>query len=225
MTAAAFRRSVDVFLTRQMSAQQQSAALAEVARRGVAEIVASGRAPDRYRRYVDGIEGAPEDAVKPAGVIVYRFDYMADVAAFALEFLRERSPKGAAHDHTPFRDSFWLGLGGRFIRAQDFNPATMGTLDEIVIGNTQPYTRKVDVQLAGRTRLRFSVPAGLFDDAARAINGRFGNTVQAKRVYSIKFPGQYTLKSASGRSGTQSHLYRRLGGSPVESPALVITAR
>lgn len=224
MSAADFRRSVDVFLSRALSPEAQSAALARVARAGVADLVASGRAPPRYRTFVDGREGRDESTVRPDGVIAYVFDRMPEIAAFALAFLRERSPVGGGEDGH-YRDSFWFGLDGRFVPAERFNPKTMGPVSEVIIGNTRPFNRKVDVQTVGRRTLRFSVPAGLYDDAAAAVRGRFGNSVTAKRVYNMRFPGQYRLQQTQFRTGTRSHNVRRWAGTLVESPAIVITAR
>jgi hypothetical protein len=209
MSGAAFRRSVDVFLARALSPQQQSAALAQAAKAGVADLIRSGRAPEQYRRIVDGREGAAEESVRPDGVIVYRFDQMAAAAAFALGFLQQRSPR----DSGAYRASFYLGLDGRFVPAARFNPVTMGEVSEIVIGNMQPYSRKLDVQLVGGQSLRVSVPSGIFSDAAAAVRRRFGNSVTAKRVYTMRFPGQYLLRAGRNQ------------GRPVESPALVISAR
>jgi hypothetical protein len=209
MSGAAFRRSVDVFLARSLSPQQQSAALAQTAKAGLAELIRSGQGSERYRRIVDGREGAAEEAVRPDGVIVYRFDRLAEAAAFALNYLQERSPR----DSGDYRSSFYLGLDGRFVPASRFNPATMGQVDEIVIGNTQPYSRKLDVQLVGGQSLRVSMPPGIFSDAAAAVRRRFGNSVTAKRVYTMRFPGQYVIRSGRNK------------GRPVESPALVISAR
>jgi hypothetical protein len=209
MSGAAFRRSVDVFVARHLSPQAQSAALARVAKEGVAELIRTGRAPPRYTRYVDGREGAPEESVRPDGEIRYRFDPMAEVIAFALAFLRERSPVRTGR----YRDSFYLGLDGRFVPASSFNPERMERVSEVTIGNMAPYSRKLSVQMVGGKQIKVSVPPGIFEDAAVAVNRRFGNVVRCKKVYTVSFPGQYILKRG------------RRAGKPVESPALVIARR
>ncbi|PWC69097.1 hypothetical protein TSH7_01235 [Azospirillum sp. TSH7] len=117
--------------------------------------------------------------------------------------------------------------GGKFVKMQDFNPdALTPNVTEIVIGNTQPYSRKVDVQLEGNRKLSFSVPAGLFDDAVSAIKSRFGTLVDVKRVYTMTFPGQYRLKQEQyHQSGRRKGRGRGRAGKLVESPAIVITSR
>lgn len=209
MSGAAFRRSVEVFFEGEVAPEALARHLAQVAKATAAELITTGRAPPRYTRYVDGREGAPEETVRPDGVILYRFDYMAEVVAFALAFLRARAPVWTGR----YRESFYLGLDGRFVPAARFDAERMGTVSEVVIGNTMPYSRKVDVQLVGTKPLRFSVPPGLFSDAAKAVQRRFGNLVSAKRVYTMRFPDQYTLRTG------------RKAGKPVESPALVIALR
>jgi hypothetical protein len=109
-----------------------------------------------------------------------------------------------------FRASFYVGVDGRFVPAASFNPESVPYDAEIVIGNTQPYSRKIDVQFDGERPLSFSVPAGMFDDCARAVTRQFGRTVIAKRVYSLSFPGQWTLRRGGHR------------GESVQSPAVVL---
>lgn len=223
--SGAFRQQTSVFINQNLSPEARSAFLAKTAREGVADLVASSRAPPNYTRVVDGAVGAPESSVKPDGVIGYRFQYLGEIAAFALAFLQGRSPSGHGAGgsrmyRSAYRDSFYLGLArgtgepGRFVQARQFNPLTMGAdVAEITIGNLQPYSRLLDVQFAGQRRVRYSVPPGIFEDAVRAVNQRFGNQVTARRAYRQKFPGIYLLKTG------------RRAGSMVESPALIIAGR
>jgi hypothetical protein len=216
MSGSAFARSVDVFLSRELSPQAMSAALAKAADEGTAELIRTRRASPRFKRFVDGVEGAAAGSVKPGGIIVDQFIYLGDAAAFALAYLQGRSPVLSGD----FRGSFVLGLSsavggdGKFVKATSFNPdAVSADVVEIIIGNTQPYNRLVDVQLEGGRRARFKVPADIYSDAAKAITRRFGNFVNAFRRYDVRFPGQYVLRGS------------RRGGKPVQSPALVIQVR
>ena len=209
MSASTFQREVQVFLDRELSDEALSRKFAAYAQDDVAKLIASRRASPRWRRFVDGVEGVPAESVKVGGHIVYEFEYLADVIVFALAFLQERSP----HRTGEFAHSFYLGLDGKFVPAMRFNPMTMGDVQEVVIGNIQPYSRKIDVQLVGTRRLRFSTPPNLFADCVQAIRSRFGNTVTAKRVYTMNFPGQYVARQG------------KRAGKRVESPAIVITRR
>lgn len=213
MNGEAFRRSVELFVDRTLSPKARSALLARTAREKLAALQASGTASRVVRRFVDGREDAAEESVSPDGVILYRFIALPQAAAFALAFLQGRSPVRSGS----FRAGFYLGIGGdesgaggRFVRAAAFNPAAVGgDIRSIVIGNLEPYARLVDVQLAGARRLRFSVPADIYSDAASAVRVRFPG-LRADRIYDIDFPGKYRLRQG------------RRAGKAVQSPALIV---
>ncbi len=239
--AAAFNERLKVFIDRTLSPEAQSRRLAEVAKAEKDRLIAAGRASRRYRRWVDGVEGAPEEAVKAAdgGRIVYRFSVMGAVCTFALSFLINRSPPRSSAPLNPatgktahYRDGFYFGIkdsaaaqaGGRFVPAAQFNPAALSpSITEIIIGNTLPYSRKIDVQLVGSEALSFSVPPDLFYDAVKAIGARFGSIVEVKSVYTMDFPGQYRLKRRQFyTAGKHQGLSRGREGTRVESPAIII---
>lgn len=217
----AFSRSVRVFIDQNLAPVAQSAALASVARAGVASLVASGNASSRYTTFVDGAAGASEDSVKPSGTIAYVFEYLGDVVSFAIGFLINRSPVRSGK----YRDSFFVSVNGRPIAAADFDATLIPIGAEIFIYNSQPYSRKIDVQTVGKRRLTFSVPPGLFADCAQAIRARFGNSVTAQRVYNVDFPGKYSLRQRQMRPAPRAHLILRGVGELVESPGLMIVAR
>lgn len=223
--AAAFRGQLKVFVDRNLSPEAQSAALAKAAKDKLRDLIQSGRASDKFRRFVDGTEGLVEERVGPAphGQIVYKFNSLGTVCTFALSFLVNRSPARSGR----FRKGFYLGIDGKFVQMAQFNPEALTVnVKEIVIGNVEPYSRKVDTQLIGNRKLSFSVPPGLFDDAVSAIKSRFGTLVDVKRVYTMRFPGQYILKQEQyHQSGKRAGRARKRAGKPVESPALVITPR
>jgi len=206
----ALSQTIRAFAAETLSPAARSAMLAEHARQALANVQASGRAGLVYRRIVDGVADAPEEAVRGdgSGRILYRFSYQAEAAAWALAFLKARSPARTG----AFRDSFYFGVDGRFVPAGSFNPGSVPLDAEITIGNTEPYSRRIDVQMDGAQVLRFSVPSGLFDDCVRAVRREFGGLVKARRVYSLSFPGQYVLRRGARR------------GQRVQSPAIVLTA-
>ncbi|WP_372397106.1 hypothetical protein ABMY26_23845 [Azospirillum sp. HJ39] len=247
--AAAFNARLRVFVDQALSPEAQSRRLADIAIAERDRLIASGRASRRFRRWVDGVEGAPETAVRPAdgGRIVYRFSIMGAVCNFALSFLIARSPPRSSAPLNPgtgktahYRDGFFFAIAdsaspryqsgdfsGRLVPAAQFNPAALSpTITEIIIGNTLPYNRKVDVQLIGGQSLTFSVPPGLFDDAVKAIRSRFGDLVEVKRVYTMNFYGQYLLRQRQvWTTGRHRGLSRGRQGTRVESPALIIRPR
>lgn len=204
----AFRQQVNAFIDANLSPTARSRILANTARQGVRDLIASGQASPGYDLFVDGHRAQTEDGVRGdgGGVIRYQFNYMGAAAAFALSFLQARSPSRSGE----FRQSFYVGVDGRFIPASAFSAQSVPGAAEVVIGNTQPQSRRIDVQFVGSKPLHFSVPAGMFDDAVRAVRARFGGAVTARRIYSLRFPGQYVLRRGATR------------GQPVQSPALVL---
>ena len=191
-----------------LAGPEVSAALAKHARAELARVIASGEAPDSYRRFVDGRQGAPEEEVRPDGVILYVFDYIQNAAAFALSFLVQRSPISSG----AYRRGFWLasGLGGRMIPAASVAWNKLDPSAPLYIGNFEPYSRKLDVQFLGGRKLQVSVPPGIFEDAAGAVNDAFGAMVRARRSV---VAGTYHLKTG------------RRQGQDVQSPVLIIEAR
>lgn len=223
-SAASFRRNLRTFTGGNLSPVARSARLAHTARDALADLQGTGRVSGSYRvTTVDGRKGASEDTVRGdgRGVVLYEFSYTAEAATFALAFLRRRAAGASGYSR-----SFFVGVNGKFIRAADFNPASVPFDAEIVIGNTEPYNRIADTHTAGTKVIRFPVPTDLYGDAARATARRFGNAATAKRVHDITFPGKYRLQQAQHRkTGKRAGRVVRAAGEFVESPALIITPR
>lgn len=220
-----FSRTVEVVVRKDLDPAAAARDFAQRARAGIEAEIAAGNFPRDHRVFVDGRQGVPEGAVKPGGVIVYEGSYSAEVVTFGLAFLRARSPRGKSGDGKAYRDSFYVAINGRYYPPGEFDPDDVPEGAEIVIGNTRPYSRKVDVQQIGLRRLKFSTAPNLFADAAKAINQQFGNFVSAKRVYSMEFPGQYRLRHPQFRSDRGNRSIKRKAGTLVESPAIVIKPR
>lgn len=223
--AVAFRQQIKTYTGALTDPGARSARLASVARSALATLQASGRVSKTYTLFVDNRPAASEDSVRGDGTgkILYEFDYVADAVTFALDFLRARAPNRSGK----YRASFFVGVNGRFVPADSFSPDSVPPGAEIIVGNSQPYNRKVDVQLNGGNVLHFSAPPHEYDDCATALKQRFGNTMRAERTYDVSFPGKYTLHQAQTRkSGPRSGrpIRRRRVGDAGESPALVITA-
>lgn len=216
MSGRRLRRNVELWANDNLGPEARSAFLARAARERLAAAQAEGIAPRAFTRFVDNVEGVPEEQVRPDGVILYRFRALANAAVFALAYLQGRSPVASGQ----FKRSFWVGVGGdedgigaRFMYWGQFQPELVsGPVEAITIGNHAPYNRLVDVQMAGQRRVPFSVPADMYEEAARAVAQRFRG-LRARRVYTRLFPDQYVLRTGPRK------------GKPVHSPALVISAR
>lgn len=212
MAARFASNAITILVAEGSSPERRAQVLAEAARSGLATLISTGVASSRYTRFVDGVEGVAEDLVKPEGTIAYRFAYMGEVVEFALAFLQARSPyKGGSEFH--YRDNFVVAVNGRPLPAQGVNAASIPADASIFIYNSLPYGRKVDVQLIGKKPMRFTVKAGLFDDAELAVKARYGNLVTVARRYTVDFPGRWITTKT------------KTPGRKVEYPALEITLR
>ena len=197
----------------------------EIARKGIAAFQARQGAPVPYTLEVDGHPASSEEAVKPYGVIIYRFNRMGEIAQYALDFLIsyvKRAYSGKYHKN------FFVGVNGKFIDAAGFDRQLVPQRAEIIIGNKLPFNRKFDVQRVGNQKLSYKVPEGIYDAAAAAVRRRYGKIVDAKRQYNISFPGKYQLKREQFHGptmGARAGRPRMRQGKPVESPGIIITAK
>lgn len=198
-------QAINVMIADGLTPLARSMFLAEVAKQGVEDLILAGRATPKYRRFVDGIEGIPEEAVSADGTILYRFSYLGEIVAFIVAFLRARSPVRSGR----YRDSFMVSVNGDAYTADGFDPDMLQPSDDVFIYNKLPYSRKIDVQLIGNKKLTFSRPPGLFDDAVSAVNRQFGNMVKCRRLYTVRHPEEVST----------------LKGKRVEYPAIEINMR
>lgn len=178
-----------------------SADLAAFARREHAKIMRAEPRPSSFRRFVDGKEGASEDAVKAFGVIEYHYQRLAEVVQFAMETLFALSPVLSGeyrHSHTLFVD----GVPVRDLRA--WRPAD----GEVVILNPLPYARKIEL---GKQKMRLPGTDKVYQQAEQIVRRRFGN------VAAVKF----SYRPISGSSVKSS---KRAAAADMRRPALVIRA-
>lgn len=154
--------------------------------------------------------------------IVFRYSYMDEIAQFALQTLRERSPVGSSRDPHPglYRDSHML-----FIDGHDVPDATSWQPGQTVfISNPVPWARKIELGT-----MKISVPPHVYEGAAPIVAARYGNSVNVRFVFMpVRFGGaEAYAHSLAGQAGG-----RRRGGNAkairdwlVRQPALVITSR
>lgn len=221
MKAAVFRQQLTAYIDGALGPAARSVRLARVARAALAGLQATGRAGNVYRLAVDGRPATSEDSVRGDGTgkILYSFSYITDAVEFALDFLRARAPVKSGLYH----ESFYIIAGGKFALARDTDLANIPPTGEIIIGNTQPYNRKVDVQRNGAKPLRFSVPPLEYDDCVAALGQRFGNSLRAERHYDVNFPGKWILKNHQVRKGgRRAGAVIRRAGDAGQSPAIIL---
>jgi hypothetical protein len=225
----AFEKVFD-FAVRDLQPPEFQRQLAAFARRTLAEHLAHRPDKPSVATRVDGVLGAAEESVRFGGVIRYEFGSGAKVVEETLKWLISEGAKVGQK----YAQSFFVGVlkstvqkakagrggkrewdsfeaEGRMIPAQNFAASSRALPPDAsyIIGNSQPFNRKVDVQLVGTDPVNFSIPDMIYDRAAMAMGGRFPG-FSVRRVYTMTFSGQYVLQTG------------RRAGLPVHSPGLII---
>jgi hypothetical protein len=201
-------------------------AVAAFAKQELRRVIANGSASPRYERYVNGIQGAAEEAYRAPGAIVYEFTNWPVVINAAIEELQRRVPRKSGL----YAGSFIVIAGGRVVTEY----SSIGADAEVIIVNSQPYTRRMD---NSRTHGRRH-----FLLAYHALRRRFGDVFRITNVYLKIGAGvhpqiPYILKggarlraavqnnrSSAFREGRATLAPRREteAGRPITYPALVI---
>lgn len=135
---------------------------------------ASGSEP-YYQQFVDGRQGASLDQVKVGGVIEFTFDYIAEIATYALELLKELSPVDRRPDanNVVFRDHHAIFINGSEVA--DLSGLKPG--DEVLFANLLPYARKIE---SGSS---IQAPNGVYEVAQRQLRARYGQMLYIEMTY------------------------------------------
>lgn len=207
-----------------LSAEEQSAALAEFARQELAAAEAQNeRALGHtvtYDTFVDGAKSANLNAVKPNGVIVGDFDLGTDLVAWIYEQLVKHSPVGSApKDKHPglYRKSHAIYVDGKEI---DGPEDVSVDAEEIVITNVVPYARKIEGGLSKQS------PDGVYQAVAAMAAARYGNQARIRFTYRSPIGGATQLDTwASARASREngSARQRRQYQKNVRQPAITIS--
>jgi hypothetical protein len=197
------------------------AALAAYAKSELARVISSGEASPIYSRYVNGIEGLPEEAVEMPNAILYLFSNWTAIITETLAELKRRSPRRSGR----FADSFVVIVGSKVFTTYDDIPA----LAEVWVVNVQPYTRKIETS-EGATGGRATLLRGsgrVHAATANVMNNRQGKQPGGARYkFSSKWltlpPGihgrvPYVLKRGGGRKDRQA-------GQAITYPTVIIRA-
>jgi hypothetical protein len=193
--------SMSFAVARQATAEATQRALVRTAKRLHGEVMRTDPRPARFTRTVDGRSGAAEESVKPDGVITYTYPRLDAVVQYAMEVLFDMSPVLSGL----YRRSHTLFVAG--VAVPDLK--TWDGESEIVISNTVPYARKIEL---GIMKMRVPGSSRVYDMAEREVRARFGNVAQIFYTYRGIIGGGV----ASGRAGNKSDL---------RYPALVIRER
>ncbi len=169
-----------------------------------------GGAAPVVQQTVDGHLGAPLEAVRLGGHIRFDFKYLTEVALFALEVLRGLSPT----DSGAYRDAWFAMLDGKEVEPRAIPPSAR----EIVISNTKPYSRKIQVGAHG-----FETHAHIVDKAAKAVRSRYGNIVRAYVTF-VDLADAYTLAGVQLSGAKRYAAQTAIARSDVRGRVLVKTS-
>lgn len=185
--------------------QQQIVATAKAAN---AKVMATPPKPLRMTRHVDGVLDAPEEAVKPGGVIVYDYDRLDLVVQFALDTLRQLSPVESGD----YASSHVIMLNGTVVdNVSGWKPG-----DEITISNSQPYTRKIEIGDKG-----YRAHGHVYEKSAHVVSRQYGNMASVSFTYRAAPPGAiqgWAARTKLSRKGSVRNRAEWL----VNQPTLVI---
>lgn len=221
-----------------LTEKEISREVALFAKSSVAELIRTGEASPSYSRFVNGRKGAPEEAfdVRSSaipGPILYEFAWWQELITDALSELIKRSPKQKGR----YARSFIVLAN----QAPVTNYEAIDGAAEVIIFNTQPYTRKVEVGAMAMT-----VPPRHFD-ATNAVlrrkygaNGSFSIMTKFLQIgagidprvpyilrgeYARRYNAQRKALAAGAIISSPHRLKRRKdrdAGQPITYPALVI---
>lgn len=231
-----FARDIQV-ATSGLSDDEISREVALFAKTSLAELIQSGAASSNYTRFVNGREGAPEEAFNVRsgampGPILYEFAWWHEVITDALAELVKRSPKRSGR----YAQSF-------VVLANQLPVTNYLTIDggaEVILFNAQPYTRKIEVGA-----MSMSVPPRHFEGSASALRRKYGKDsfsivtrfldirsgIDPRVPYLLKgqYAARYNAQRKAIRAGAVISSAKRLArrkaldvGQPITYPALVI---
>lgn len=188
--------------------QEINRALAAFAKQELRGVISSGQASTNYERYVNGVQGAPEESVVAPGPIVYQFVNWPIVIREALDELRKRVPRKSGR----YASGFLVLADQRPVAEYKSIPATA----EVVIINVRPYTRKMEVGANGPGRRHFQNAKNALARRYRDVFSFDVRFLNAKSGLHAGVP--YILKRSQGRRKD------RQAGMPITYPAIIINA-
>lgn len=90
-----------------------------------------------------------------------------------------------------FASAFLIQVDDEFLAPSAIDTYKLAHAERVIIGNTRPYNRKIDIQTDAGRPLRFTQPAGIYHEAVDAMQAHFGDLVRVSRLDDWSFPGKY----------------------------------
>ena len=207
--------------TRNLEPAVVQASLAKFARRKLGEVIASGEGSPNYETYVNGRRDAREETVTLPGPIVYQFIWWRPIITFAMELLREGSPRGRGAKTERYFEAWRVMVDGAYVSEADWG--SIGTDKEIFLVNIKPYHRIIET---GHTKTK--LPHRLVYRTRSAISRRYTEVVSSKYTMA-RIPNPYILKGRF-RMGSRPMSRKKLrldtqAGAEMTYPAIVLSMR
>ena len=198
------------------NAKEASALLARVAAGERDRVLTQQRARSglvpQYRQIVDGVEGAPLTTVNPGGVIVFAWQYFAEIVRDTHEALVRRSPR----DSGAYIAGLIILIDGREAGIETIDAETR----EVRIVASVPYARRLEVgKRKSGGAFVLQVPSHIVEESAIVARRLAGNLASFSFTY-VDLSDAYSLRRRSG--------HRRRAGrvqTDVRYPAILITPR
>lgn len=187
-----FSKQIQIAMQATAAATQKM--IVDTAKREHDKVMSTDPRPGIFTREVDGRLGAPLESVRPHGVVHFRYPRFDGVVEFALETLRRFSPvdRSKYKNEIVYRDSHFVFLNGREVDVE-----TLAKLwkpgDEIAIGNSVPYARKIEV---GAMTFKTGNEGKVYARAERIIKARYSKLVSIRFTYR-------GIASGTGRGGNR----------------------
>lgn len=162
----------------------------EVAKREHAKVMDTDPRPSSFTRIVDGRKDAPEEAVKPNGVVVYTYPRLEEVIRFAMQTLFDLSPVLSGE----YRNAHTLFINGQEVS----NLASYTPGADIAITNYVPYSRKIEV---GKMQMRVPGSDRVYQQAKRIVMARFGNIAKIQFTFRGIVGGSQVNQAMAASSG------------------------
>lgn len=159
-------------IARQSTLAETQRIVVAVAKREHGRVMQTDPRPASFRRFVDGREGAPEEAVRGNGVILYQYPRLDIVGEFAVETLIAKSPVGPP-EGGHYRDRHQRFVNGAPVGSFAGYPSGA----ELAISNSAPYSRKIEL---GRMHMRVPGTDHVYEQARQVVNARYGTLARVR---------------------------------------------
>ncbi|HTV69804.1 MAG TPA: hypothetical protein VMF90_14815 [Rhizobiaceae bacterium] len=202
---SAFERDIKI-ATAGLEPPAVNAKLARFARQELHRVISSGQASTTYDRFVNGVKGVAEEAVRAPGPILYEFVNWPLVLRTVIGELQRRAPKRSGR----YAAGFVALANGDLARDWSQIPPAA----EVVIINVRPYTRKIESG-GNRTGARhFEATTG---SVARRFRGAFTFKIRFLNVGPGVHP-EVPYRLRTNRGGRRG----RRQGDRLTYPAIII---